>query len=270
MPRPMASRKVLIAGGGPGGMQAAIDAADRGHQVILADPADRLGGILRLTDNDFYKKDLCDFKNLLVRETGKRKIDVRLKTRVTPAMIKKIKPDVLIIAIGADPSIPPIPGIEKAITALDVYFNPEAKIGKTVVMVGGGLVGCEVGLELVHMGKEVTIIEMLERLVAESIGIHRTALLDRMDEIGIRSFVKTRCKEIRKDGVRVEDVNGKENFIPADTVILALGMKARTEEARKLREAAGNIPVFEIGDCVRAAKVGEAVQEGYTAAMSIV
>lgn len=270
MPKPQGSRKVLIVGGGPGGMQAAIDAADRGHSVILADNADRLGGVLRLTDDDFYKKDLCDFKDLLVREVGKRNIDVRLNTHVTPEMVKETAPDALIIAIGAEPAIPPIPGVETAVNALDVYFNPDVTIGKKVIMIGGGLVGCEVGLELVHNGKEVTIIEMLERLVENFIGIHRTSLLDRMDEVGIRSFVKTRCREIKADGVLVEDENGKEAFIPADTVILAIGMKARTDEAQKLREAAGDIPIFEIGDCVRAAKVGEAVQEGYMAAMSIV
>ena len=270
MPKPQASRKVLIAGGGPGGMEAAIDAADRGHKVILVDKCDRLGGTLRLTDNDFYKTDLRDFKDLLVREVGKRNIEVRLNATVTPEMVKEIKPDALIIAIGADHAAPPIPGIEKAITALDVYFKPDVKIGKKVVMVGGGLVGCEVGLEMNHMGKDVTVVEMLERLVAEAIGIHRTALLDRMDEVDMTSLVNTKCKEIRDNGVLVEDEKGKEVFVPADTVVLALGMKARAEEAKKLREAAGNIPVFEIGDCLRAAKVGEAVQEGYMAAMSII
>ena len=270
MPKPKASRKVLIVGGGPGGMQAAIDAADRGHEVILADDADRLGGVLRLTDSDYYKKDLCAFKDLLVREVEKRDITVRLNTRVTPEMIKEIAPEALIIAIGATPLSPPIPGIENAVQALDVYFKPDVKLGDHVVMVGGGLVGCEVGLEIAHMGKQVTVIEMIERLVDNFIGIHRTALLDHMDEKGITSFVNTRCKEIRKDGVVVEDADGKERFIAADSVVIGLGMRAKTEEAKALKSAAGNIPVFEIGDCVRAAKVGEAVQEGYTAAMSIV
>ena len=269
MPKPEASRKVFIVGGGPAGMQAAMDATDRGHKVILADNSNKLGGLLRLTDKDFYKKDLNEFKEFLVREIGRRDVNVRLNTHVTEAMIKQINPDVLILAIGAEPLIPPIPGAEKAITALDVYFKPEVNIGKDVLMVGGGLVGCEVGLELARRGKEVTVIEKVERLVPDSIGIHRTGLLDQMDEMGIRSMVKTICKEIKENGVLVEDELGREDFIPANTVVLALGMKARTDEVKKLCEAAGDLPVFEIGDCVRAAKVGEAVQEGYTAAMSI-
>jgi pyruvate/2-oxoglutarate dehydrogenase complex dihydrolipoamide dehydrogenase (E3) component len=184
-------------------------------------------------------------------------------------MIEEINPEALILAIGAEPLVPAISGIEKAIGALDVYFKPEDKVDKNVVIVGGGLVGCELGLELTRMGREVTVIEMVERLVPNSIGIHRTGLLDHMDEAGVRSLVNTKCREIREDGVLVEDASGKEAFIPADTVVIALGMKARTGEVRKLREAGGDIPVFEIGDCVRAARVGEAVQEGYTAAMSI-
>jgi len=111
---------------------------------------------------------------------------------------------------------------------------------------------------------------MQERLVAEFIGIHRTALLDRMDQVGIRSLVRTTCKEIQANGVVVEDDEGNEAFLPSDTVVIGLGFKSRSEATQQLRAAAGTIPVFEIGDCVRPAKVGEAVQEGYTAAMSIV
>nr|WP_320131450.1 FAD-dependent oxidoreductase [uncultured Holophaga sp.] len=270
MPKPAGSRRVLIVGGGPGGMQAAIDACDRGHQVTLMDNAERLGGTLRLTDCDVYKRDLFQFKELLVREVAKRPIEVRLNTQVTPEVVKAFAPEALILAIGADPAVPPIPGVEHALKAFDTYFLPDARVGKRVVMVGGGLVGCEAGLELVHKGHEVTVIEMAERLVPEFIGIHRTALLDEMDRVGMKSLVKTTCRAIQPDGVRVADSQGTESFISADTVVLALGYRARTEATKILREAAGEIPVFEIGDCRKAAKVGEAIQQGWTAAMSIV
>jgi NADPH-dependent 2,4-dienoyl-CoA reductase/sulfur reductase-like enzyme len=244
--------------------------ADRGHRVILADAADRLGGILRLTDDDFFKKDLCRFKDLLVRQVSQRDIDVRLNTFVTAEMVQAIGPDALILAIGAKPLMPPIPGIEHAVPALDVYFNPEVRIGDQVVMIGGGLVGCEVGLELAQRGKSVTVIEMMERLVATAIGIHRTALLDEMDRYGIRSWVNACCKKIRSDGVVIEDESGKETFVAADTVVIGLGMVPTRQEVRALRAAAGQIPVFEIGDCAVVGKVGEAVQQGYMAAMSII
>jgi pyruvate/2-oxoglutarate dehydrogenase complex dihydrolipoamide dehydrogenase (E3) component len=176
----------------------------------------------------------------------------------------------MVLALGADAAMPPIPGIEHAIKAFDTYFLPDARIGKRVVMLGGGLVGCEVGLELVQKGHEVLVIEMKERLVAEAIGIHRTALLDRMDQVGIRSMVNTTCKAIQAEGVLVADAAGKETLLPADTVVIALGYKARAGSVQSLRDAAGKAQVFQVGDCVRPAKVGEAVQEGYTAAMSIV
>jgi thioredoxin reductase len=270
MPKPQASRKVLIVGGGPGGMQAAIDATDRGHKVILADDSDRLGGILKLTDFDYYKKDLYKFKELLIREVEKRDIEVRLNTKVTPEMIEEIKPEALILAIGSDSIVPPISGIERAMSAYDTYFATEGSIGKKVVMVGGGMVGCEVALELAHKGSDVTIIEMKERLASEDIGIHRTAMLDEMDRLGIKSMVNTKCKEIKENGVLAEDQKGGEIFLEADTVVYGLGMKARRDEVEGLKAAAGNVPVFEIGDCHHVAKVGEAVAEGYTAAMKIV
>jgi NADH dehydrogenase FAD-containing subunit len=94
--------------------------------------------------------------------------------------------------------------------------------------------------------------------------------LDKMDELGIQSTVRATALEVRENGVLVRDGEGMEKTIPADTVVNCLGMKARRAEVQMLREAAGDIPVFEIGDCVRAAKVGEAVQEGYTAALSII
>jgi 2,4-dienoyl-CoA reductase-like NADH-dependent reductase (Old Yellow Enzyme family)/thioredoxin reductase len=269
MPKPTASRRVLIVGGGPGGMQAAIDAADRGHRVTLADAAERLGGILRLTDDDFFKQDLRRFKDLLVRQVGQRDIDLRLKTAVTPEMVQILKPDALILAMGAKPLMPPIPGIEHAVPALDVYFDPAVRIGDRVVMIGGGLVGCEVGLELAHRGRSVTVIEMMERLVASAIGIHRTALLDEMARYAVRSRVNARCREIRSDGVFIE-ADGKESFVAADTIIIGLGMMPKKEARRELRAAAGQIPVFEIGDCAGVGRVGDAVQQGYMAAMSIV
>ncbi len=261
---------MLIVGGGPGGMQAAIDACDRGHRVILADRADRLGGTLRLTDRDVYKRDLFRFKELLVREVGKRPIEVRLNTDVTPAVVREIAPEALILALGAEPAAPAIPGIERAVPAFDTYFLPDPRVGRRVLMLGGGLVGCEVGLELRARGREVTVVEMAERLVAGNIGIHRTALLDHMAEVGIRSYVGTTCLEVREGGALVRESQGRELYLSADTVVLALGYRARSAEAAALREGAGAIPVFEIGDCVKPARVGEAVQQGYTAAMSIV
>jgi 2,4-dienoyl-CoA reductase-like NADH-dependent reductase (Old Yellow Enzyme family)/thioredoxin reductase len=266
MPRPAGSRKVLVVGGGSAGMQAAITAAERGHQVTLAEKSGKLGGILNFTDVDVIKEGLRNFKNLLAYEVKLRNVDVRLNTEITPNYIEKMKPEAIILALGSLPLKPSIPGIEGALHALDVYDNAN-KIGQRVVMVGGGLVGCETGLHLAKTGHKVTVIEMLDSLASESFGMYREALLAEMEKFNVIGKIKTRCLEITSGGVKVENEGGKREFIEADTVVYALGMKANS--TAEFLTAARGIPVYEVGDCVRAATVAEAIEEGFMAAMKI-
>ena len=269
MPAPKASRNVLVIGGGPGGMRAAIAAADRGHKVTLVEKNDSLGGILYFTDEDEHKIDLKNFKDLLILEIGKRKIKVMLNTTATPEFIKNFNADAVILAIGAVPTILPIPGIEKAISALDAY-KKGTQIGENVIMVGGGLAGCETGIYLADKGHNVTIVEMQKRLAPESFGLALTATV-RQIEKRKNMTVKTgcRCVEITATSVKVKNVHGAEESIKGDTVVYSLGMSAKRPEVEKLREAAGKAVVFEAGDCVRGAKVFEAGTEGFMAAMQI-
>jgi len=266
MPGTKGSRNVLVAGGGAAGMQAAITAADRGHKVTLVEKSNRLGGILNFTDVDVNKKDLRDFKDLLVREVNKHNIEVRLNMEITPAFINEMKPDAIVLALGSSPLKPPIPSIDNALPAINVYDNAD-KVGKRVVIVGGGLVGCELGLHLVKTGHDIIVVEMLEHLAGDSFGMYREALMLEMDKFKVIARTGTRCIEICSNGVKVETNGGKQEFIEADTVIGALGMEANKTDL--LRKAAGNIPVYEVGDCVRAAKVAEAIEEGFMAAMKI-
>ncbi len=268
MPKPAASRKVLVIGGGAGGMQAAITAFDRGHQVTLVEKDNSLGGILNFTNTDAFKVDLKNFKDLLVREVGKRKISVMLKTAVTPEFITKFKPDVLILAVGAAPVKPGIPGFEKAIPVLDVY-KPGFKAGKKVVMVGGGLAGCETAIDLAEKGSQVTIVEMLNEIAPEAGGMALASLMDNIKKrknITVRTGAK--CVEITPTGVKIECSANPEE-IKGDMIVVSLGMKAKRDEVEKLKAAAGKATVSEIGDCVRGAKVYEAVSEGFMAAMKI-
>jgi NADPH-dependent 2,4-dienoyl-CoA reductase/sulfur reductase-like enzyme len=266
MSRPGGPRKVLVVGGGAAGMQAAITAAERGHQVTLAEKSGKLGGILNFTDVDIDKEDLRNFKNLLINEVQLRKVEVRLNTEITPDLIRKMKPEAIILALGSSRLTPAIPGIESAFHALDVYDKAH-KIGKRVVMVGGGLVGCETGLHLAKTGHKVTVIEMLDSLANESFGMYREALMAEMEKRNVTGKINTRCIEITAAGVKVINEGGKQEFIEADTVVYALGMKANSTAA--LRTGAGGIPVYEAGDCVRAATVAEATEEGFMAAMKI-
>jgi 2,4-dienoyl-CoA reductase-like NADH-dependent reductase (Old Yellow Enzyme family)/NADPH-dependent 2,4-dienoyl-CoA reductase/sulfur reductase-like enzyme len=264
---PKGSRNVVVVGGGIAGMEAAIVAADRGHKVTLVERSGAMGGLLKLTDTDAYKGDLQAFKDLLVRRVKKRDIKVVMGKEVLPDDIRSFGADAVILAIGSSPVVPPIAGIEHAMKALEVY-DDIGRIGQKVVMVGGGLVGCEVGLHLAKNGKSVIVIEMLDEVARDSYKMHRIGLVHEMDKMLVyRTGLK--CVAIMPDGVAALNRENKEEFLAADTVVYAVGMEARKKEAEKLRAAAGDVPVYEVGDCVSAAKVYDALRQAFIAAMSI-
>jgi len=175
--------------------------------------------------------------------------------------------DAVILAIGSSPVVPPITGIEHAMQATDVY-DAIGKVGQKVVVVGGGLVGCEVGLHLAKNGRDVTVIEMLDEVARDAYRMHRIGLVDEMARM-LTCRTGLTCVAVTPHGVTAVSKENGEEFLPADTVIYALGRAANREEAEKLRTAAGDVPVCEIGDCVCAAKVYDAVRQAFVAAMSI-
>lgn len=259
------SAKVLVIGGGVAGMQAAMTACDRGHQVTIVEKTDKLGGLLYFTDVDIDKPDLRNFKNMMIREVERRDIEVKYGTEATPEFVKEFGADAVILATGSVPSCPPIKGIEHAHQAMEVY-DKTIEPGKKVVMIGGGLVGCETGLFLQKTGHEVTVIEMLDRIANESFGMYREALVWEMEKCGVASMAKTKCLEIEADGVTIENADGVQK-IPADTVIYALGMKSVCPP--ELKEAAGDAEVYVIGDAIKPGKVDQATRSAYLAAVEI-
>lgn len=269
MPVPKESKNVLVIGGGVGGLQAALTAKERGHQVTLVEKTNKLGGIINFTDTDEDKVDLRNFKNLLIGEVENDKdIKVIMSTEADASLIDKMNPDSVIIAVGSHPLVPRVLGIDTAMNALEAY-NSIDKVGKNVVLVGGGLVGCEVGLYLASGGRNVTVIEMNTMMAYETFGYYRNALLDEMDKRSIKQVLGAKCLEFKKDGVLVSK-DGQESFIEADSVIYSMGMKSNAETSEKLKEACKNREVHVIGDCLKPGKVGDSVRSGYMAAMSII
>ena len=266
MPKPEASRKVLIVGGGCGGMQAAITARKRGHEVILCEKAPVLGGLINFTDHTDHKVDIRNFKNVLVKEVERSGAKIRLNCEVTPEMIKEIAPDAVILATGSDDLILPIKGIENAVTAMDVYMNDFKQLGKKVIVLGGGLVGCEAAADYIDRGIETTIVEMKGALMPETTGLYRTAVHDFIDAHGGKYEVNAKVIEVGKDYI-VAEQDGKEIRIEADTVVNAMGRRAHPVDDLK---AAITVPCWMIGDSVRARQIGDSVREGWTAAMEIV
>jgi thioredoxin reductase len=264
---PKVSRNVLVIGGGVAGIEAAIVAADRGHKVTLVEKSHSLGGLLNFADNDFYKADLRAFKDLLIRRVHNRDINLMLGKELTPEEIRSFGAEVIIVAVGSRTIVPSIQGIENAMKAVDVYKDVN-KVGQKVIMVGGGLVGCEVGLHLAKNGREVTIVEMTENIAPDAYPFYHMALLNEMDKALVYK-TGLKCTSIAPNGITVVNSQNQEEFLPGDTVVYAVGMQPNREVVEKIRDAAGDVPVYEVGDCTQPAKVYEAVRAGFEAAVTI-
>lgn len=269
-PAPTESKTVLVVGGGVGGLTAAYTAAERGHRVILAEKSGALGGLLTFTDHDHYKKDLHDFKELCIRRARRAGVELRLHTEVTAENVADFGAQEVIVAVGSSPLCPPIDGIGTTVPAVEAYRHPET-LGDTVVIAGGGQVGCEASLNLTHLGKRVTIVEMRDDVAVDSNPMHRIALMDMLEKNGVQRRTGLRCRRFAPDGVECETESGEIVWLPADSVVMALGMRANDALAQELTAAAEKTArVQRVGDCVRVAKVQTAVEEGFLAAMRIV
>jgi 2,4-dienoyl-CoA reductase-like NADH-dependent reductase (Old Yellow Enzyme family)/NADPH-dependent 2,4-dienoyl-CoA reductase/sulfur reductase-like enzyme len=264
-PKPKGSRRVLVVGGGVGGMYAALTAAERGHTVILAEKEDRLGGILAFTDVDEHKESLKRFRDSLETRCRRGGVDIRLNTEATPEYIRELAPDAVICAVGSHAAIPPIEGIGNAIHALEIYDDPSA-VGRKVVMIGGGLIGCETGYWLAEHGHDVHILEMRGGLALDANDSHRRALLPRLEKTATWD-VNARVTRVDGKGVFYTDEAGTERFTPADTVVYAVGQRPNSECAENLRDACGHFVV--IGDARQARQVKQATYEGFCTAMDI-
>ncbi len=260
-------KRVLVAGGGIGGMEAAITAAGYGHTVILCEKSGALGGPIRCEEAVPFKKKLGVYlrrQALMLERAG---VDVRLNTEVTPALAEELKPDVIIAALGATPRIPAIPGIrgENVIQAEEAYKHPE-KTGERVLILGGGLVGAELAVYLAMQGRKPEVVEMLPDLSDGGNILHAAALRLELKKYGIPLHFDTRAEEITPQGARCRTGEG-EVFFPADTVVCALGQLPRQEEALALRLCAPEF--YMIGDCVQPKNIANATAQGHDIAANL-
>ncbi len=267
VPPAESSKKVLIAGGGPGGMQSALTAAKRGHKVILCEKTDKLGGMLRCEENVPFKAAFAKYTETMSRRMVIAGVEVRLNTEVTPELVADISPDALIVAIGARAVVPSIEGIDgdNVIFAAD-YTNNADNNGKCVAVLGGGLAGSEFALHYAESGRKVTLIEMGDAIAQEGNPRHKPMLLKRLEAaVDIRTGL--RGKRITDSGVICTDKNGNDVFIEADTVVVAVGMMADHEKTDALRGTAPQVHI--IGDCLKPGLVRDAIFRGYHAALDI-
>ena len=260
------SKKVAVIGGGVAGMNAAISCADRGHSVVLYEKTDRLGGQALLSDPMWFKKEMKLFHEYLERQVKKRPaITVVYNTTATREMVEENDFDAVIVAVGAEQIVPPIPGVEKAMMSFDV-FGHEDRVGKRVVIIGGGAIGVELAIHLNGLGHESTIVEMTEHIAAKAQLTERTDYLTWLEKSGVKTLVDTACTEITDRGVRVKNADG-EQFLEADTVIIAAGTRALEKERDQFADVA--FDVISVGDCVKASSIVHATHTGFDAGLTL-
>ncbi len=273
VPKADVKRKVAVVGGGPGGITAAMIACRRGHDVTLYEKTGRLGGALNYATLPDFKRDLADYLHYLERQAWKCGAKVLLNTEATRELLEKEGYDAVIVAIGAEPVVPKIPGADLP----HVCWAPEADAGEKpcgqkVVVVGAGAVGLEAAIDMQREGKDVTVIELMDDYVSlrQSGNAGAAEFLRLIDAIGLDVRLSHKLLEITPTDVLVENVKtGEQLRLPADTVLLAVGLKAKWDEANKLRQACEGTFGFLIGDClypggnVKAATAGALSAAGY-------
>jgi len=290
-------RKVFVAGGGPAGMECALTAAEAGHHVSLFEKEGALGGQINLARVPPGKRELQKITDSMSRRMARRGVEVLLSNPLTAERVRREAPDVVVVATGARPVGPRVPGADlpHVVNAWDVLMERVADIGRNVVIIGGNATGCETAhyltvldvpepavftfllfhtaeepafaRKLLHAsGRTVTVVDMVDRMAGNVGRTARWSLMKSLRLMGVRLKTGTRLVEITADEVVVETAVGRE-ALPADTVILAVGARSENRLASELAESGTR--VITIGDAREPRKLQDAVREGFEAALAL-
>jgi len=267
---PAKTKKVMVVGAGPGGMEAARIAAMRGHDVTLYGKEKQMGGQLVVAAKPPGKEKMLWIRDYEETQLKKLEVNIQLGTEVTPEFVEKEKPDVVVLATGAEPAIPDIEGIrgENVVTAVDVLAGKVELSNQRVVIAGGGMIGAEVGEFLLDRGNKVIIVEMLPAIASDMDPLNRQGLMEALEGREIAFLTNREIQEVTDKGVLVTDKkSGEKHLVEGDTVVLALGSKSVSYLSDSLKD---NVPeLYTVGDCNEPRRLEQAVYEGSLVARRI-
>ena len=264
-----APKKVVIVGGGIAGMEAAWVARLRGHEVTLYEKSGVLGGNLIPAGAHDFKVEIGSLTDYYRTQMAFLDVDVRMNTEVTPEMLKESGADAVILATGSVPVMPKsIEGIDKAVSGVDALLGKKP-VGEKIIIVGGGLVGCEIAYGYAKEGKDVTIVEALDQILSlgNVPGMNKAMLLDGFEYYGTKIMTGTKLKSVLDSGAVVILPDGTEKTLNADTVIMSVGYRPVPSMKEQLADSAAE--VIEIGDGRQVGNVLTCVEDAYNAARNL-
>lgn len=263
-------KKILIAGGGVAGLEAALTLKRRGHNPILCEASDSLGGQFKLAGMAPRKDEMKDAAIAMGEMAKRENVEIRLSTPVTPELINEINPDEVIIAIGSEPIKPNIPGIDlpHVTSSHDILAGNSSARGN-IVVIGGGLVGLEVAEHLVdNNNNSITVVEMLDEVAKDLGQLRKICVMESMYMSGIKSITNAKCVEIKENAVVIEKDHKLEE-VPCNSVVIAVGARSRDSDELSAYCKENNITYHIIGDAVRARRALNATAEAAEVARAI-
>lgn len=262
-------KNVAIVGGGPGGLEAARVASLKGHRVHLYEKSDKLGGQLNPASGPEFKGQLRGLIDYLTKQVNDNHVKIHYGVEITPDSPELKNMDEIIVAVGATPIIPNIPASEKANVAdvTEIHLGKKNIFGEEIVIVGGGMSGCDCAVALAMEGKKVTIVEMMDKVAAKANISHKTGLNKLFKQYGVNVICNHAVVEITDNAVIIQGSDGEKKSVPADTVITAIGSRALHAQVEAILKAYPNAKI--VGDCNSVRLIGDAIREGFKAAWSI-
>ena len=260
-------KKIVVVGSGPAGMEAALVAAERGHRVILYEEKEQLGGKMIIASIPHFKREVGKLLQYYRKKIMQSNIKVKLAQKASADTLVRENPDVIILAVGADPVIPNVPGIKKenTLTVIDFFeYEDKMDIGDNIIILGAGLVGSETGWYLSLQGKSVKLVDILdlEQALDQEHPTNRSILIKGLEKEGVEILDRRSPKRVEADRIILEKEDGVEESYPMDKIIIATGFKSRIHIKKDLERSLLRCDIYEIGDCVKPRKFYNAINEG--------